>query len=136
MRRGGRKLSRRMSELIGIFGEEKDRVVGQTGDVELLSREDTNLPSVSVSSRSALLCSKSTFQPFLQRRKKIFIMFKLVILIMLEVNHCSVRRKLCRRAVIGQLVYYIKICQPIGSEYAERESLLVMETAVGVWVGG
>ena len=56
MRRGGRKLSRRMSELIVIFGEENDRVVGQTGGVELLSREDTNLPSVSISSRSASLC--------------------------------------------------------------------------------
>ena len=70
VRRGGRKLSRRMSELIGIFGEEKDRVVGQTGDVELLSREDTNLPSVSVSSRSASLCSKSNFSTISSKKKE------------------------------------------------------------------
>ena len=45
MRRGGRKLSRRMSELIGIFGDENARVIGQTSDVAF--REDTNLSSLS-----------------------------------------------------------------------------------------
>ena len=47
VRRGGRKISRRMSELIGIFVEENDRVIGQTTDV--VSREDTNLSSLSAS---------------------------------------------------------------------------------------
>ena len=53
MRRGGRKISRRMSALIGIFEEENDRVIGQTTDV--VSREDTNLSFISLSSISASL---------------------------------------------------------------------------------
>ena len=63
VRRGGRKLSRRMSELIG---EEKDRIVGQT--VDLLSREDTNLSSISVSARSASLCSNTNFSTISSRK--------------------------------------------------------------------
>ena len=52
--REGRKISRRMSELIGIFGDENDRVIGQTIDV--VFREDTNLSSISAS-----LCSNVNF---------------------------------------------------------------------------
>ena len=53
MRRGGRKLSNRMSELIGIFGEgEKDGIFGlETGG----TFTEDNISSLS--SISSLLCS-------------------------------------------------------------------------------
>ena len=47
VRWGGRKFSRRMSELIGIFGEENDKIVGQTRGVVFGSDTTLNLSSVS-----------------------------------------------------------------------------------------
>ena len=51
LRRGGRKLSRRMSELLGIFGEgEKASMVGlESGRTVLEDKELSSLPSISLS---------------------------------------------------------------------------------------
>ena len=59
VRRGGRKLSRRMSELIGIFGEENASVVGLTSDG--IFREDNNL--FSLTSISVSLSPSSNILP-------------------------------------------------------------------------
>ena len=87
VRRGGRKISRRMSKLIGIFGDENDRVIGQTIDV--VFGEDTNL--CSLSSISASLCSNVNFSTETSKKtenvqvinynKKGFISVKLQILL-------------------------------------------------------
>jgi hypothetical protein len=66
MRRGGRKISRRMSELIGIFGEEKERIVGQTSGVVFGS--DINLILSSLSSISDSVCSNSNISTLSSRK--------------------------------------------------------------------
>ena len=61
VRRGGRKISRRMSELIGIFGEENARIVGQTNGVAFGS--DTTL-----SSKPDSVCSNSDISSLSSRK--------------------------------------------------------------------
>jgi hypothetical protein len=65
VRRGGRKISRRMSELIGIFGEKNTRIVGQTNGVAFVSDTTVNL---NLSSKPDSVCSNSDISSLSSRK--------------------------------------------------------------------